>query len=153
MLRCHTNSLNAELAAAEVEEVFQIRAQEVDDENVMETLLSKMVDLRNADCAASRGRSAYEHCGGYEERENSRVTYGYRSRFGMIDIHPEVEELQISGVPISRCKSAVVTLYASPDAGRGQSGMRWCWKRTNLIATGMLVRTLTPEREQTRADG
>jgi hypothetical protein len=47
----HTNGLDAELAAAEIEEVFQVRTQEVDDENVVEALLSKMVDLRNTEGA------------------------------------------------------------------------------------------------------
>jgi len=56
LLCSHTNSLYAELAAAEVEEIFQVRTQEVNDENVVEALLSKMVDLRNADYAASRYR-------------------------------------------------------------------------------------------------
>jgi len=57
----HTNGLDAELAAAEIEEVFQVRTQEVDDENVVETLLSKMVDLRNTDCVVSRRRGVREH--------------------------------------------------------------------------------------------
>ena len=56
LLRRHADSLDAELAAAEVEEVFQVRTQEVNNENIMETLLSKMVDLRNADCAVPRGK-------------------------------------------------------------------------------------------------
>jgi len=56
LLRRHANSLDAELAAAEVEEVFQVRTQEVNDEDIMETLLSKMMDLRNAGCAVSRGK-------------------------------------------------------------------------------------------------
>ena len=51
----HTNSLDTKLAVAEVEEVFQVGTQEIDDENIMETLLSEMVDLRNAGYAASRG--------------------------------------------------------------------------------------------------
>lgn len=54
LFRSHTNSLDAEFAAAEVEEVFQVGAQKVDDENVVETLLTEMVDLRDANCAASR---------------------------------------------------------------------------------------------------
>jgi hypothetical protein len=69
----HTNGLDAELAAAEVEEVFQVRTQEVDDENVMETLLSKMVDLRNTDCVASRGRGMREHFAGCEKKAESHT--------------------------------------------------------------------------------
>ena len=54
LFRSHANRLDAELAAAKVEEVFQVRAQEVDNENVVETLLTKMVNLRYTDCATSR---------------------------------------------------------------------------------------------------
>jgi hypothetical protein len=69
LLRRHANSLDGELAAAEVEEVFQVRTQEVNDENIVETLLSKMVDLRNADCAASRGGGTHERCAKHEKRK------------------------------------------------------------------------------------
>ena len=105
MLCSHANSLDAELAAAEVEKVFQVRTQEVDDENVVETLLSEMVDLRNTDCTVARGKGRDEHCAGSEKWENSRVTYGCRSGCGMIDIHPGVGVLRTSGVPVGSCKS------------------------------------------------
>jgi len=105
LLRGHTNSLDAKLAPAEVEEVFQVRTQEVDDKNIMEALLSKMVDLGNAGCAESRGRSMREHWAGREKRENGRATYKCRSRFGMIDTHLEVGGLQTSEVPIHPGKS------------------------------------------------
>ena len=123
MLRRHTNSLDAELAAAEVEEIFQVGTQEVDDENIMETLLSKMVDLRNADCAVSRGKTYAWMLLRARKTQNSRITYGCRSRFGMIDIHPEVEELRTSGVPVGPYKSVVVTPQASTDASWGYNSI------------------------------
>ena len=95
----HTNGLDAELASTEVEEVFEVGTQEVDDKNVMETLLSKMVDLRNTDCVVSRERGAGEH---FDGCKNNGTTYECRSRFGTIDTHPAVEELQTSEVPVGR---------------------------------------------------
>jgi hypothetical protein len=49
LLCSHANGLDAELAAAEVEKVFKVWTQKVNDENVVKALLSKMVDLRHAD--------------------------------------------------------------------------------------------------------
>ena len=123
LLRGHTNSLDAELATAEVEEVFQVGTQEVNNENVMETLLSKMVDLRNTGCAESRGRDMHEHRAGRGRRGNSRVTYGYRSRFGMIDIRLEVGGLQTSEVPMCPGKSVCWSSEASLDASRAQKSI------------------------------
>jgi len=75
----HTNGLDAELASAEVEEVFKVRTQEVDDENVMETLLSKVVDLRNTDCVVSRGRGTREDFDGCKKQRNHiRVPFNVR---------------------------------------------------------------------------
>lgn len=48
LLRSHANRLDAELAAAEIEKVFEVWAQKVDDENIVKALLPKMVDLRDA---------------------------------------------------------------------------------------------------------
>ena len=114
----HTNGLDAELAVAEVEEIFQVRTQEVDDENVMETLLSKMVDLRNADCVVSRGKVRMNIL--TDAKKISGITYEFRSRFGTIDTHPAVEELQTSEVPVGPLK-----LVCSPSKviTRRQSGM------------------------------
>ena len=100
----HTNGLDAELAAAEVVEIFQVRTQEVNDKSFMEALLPKMVDLGDTDCVAARGRGAHEHFSGCEKRKNSEGTYRCCSGFGMIDIHPVVEELQTSEVPVGPWK-------------------------------------------------
>ena len=43
----HAYSLDGELAATHVEEVLEIRTEEVDDEDIVEALLTKVVDLGN----------------------------------------------------------------------------------------------------------
>lgn len=118
LLRSHANSLDAELPAAEVEKVFQVGTQEVDDENVMETLLSKMVGLRNTGYTGSKGKGTHEHCAGCENSESSKVTYGCRSMCGMIDIHRGVEELRTSVVPTDPHKSVRCPQKRSPDTNQ-----------------------------------
>ena len=113
----HTNGLDGELAAAEIEEVFQVRTQEVDDENVMETLLSKVVDLRYTNCVVSRGRGMREN---FDGCKNNGITYECRSRFGTIDTHPAVEELPTSEVPVDQWK---LVCSSSKVITRRQSGM------------------------------
>ncbi len=41
------DGLDAELATAHVEEILERWTKQVDDENVVKTLLTKVVDLRN----------------------------------------------------------------------------------------------------------
>ena len=41
----HANSFDAKLATAHVKEVFEVRSKEIDDENVVEPFLSKVVYL------------------------------------------------------------------------------------------------------------
>jgi hypothetical protein len=48
LLGDHDNSLDCESASAVVEKIFQRRAEQVDDQDVMQTLLSKVVDIGNA---------------------------------------------------------------------------------------------------------
>ena len=47
LLRCHANGFDGELATAHVEKVLQIWAQKVNREDIMEALLTKMVNLRD----------------------------------------------------------------------------------------------------------
>ena len=47
LLRCHADSFDAELAAAHVKEVFEVGAEEVDDEDIVEALLTEVVNLRH----------------------------------------------------------------------------------------------------------
>lgn len=45
LLRSHTNGLDAELAPTHVKEVFEVGAEQVDDEDIVQTLLTEVVDL------------------------------------------------------------------------------------------------------------
>ena len=49
--RRHTHSLDRELAPAHIEEVLQTGAQEVDDKDVVQALLSEVMDGRDTNCA------------------------------------------------------------------------------------------------------
>ena len=46
--RCHANSLYRELPPTHVEQVFEAGTQQVDDEDVVQALLPKVVYLRDA---------------------------------------------------------------------------------------------------------
>ena len=48
LLCSHANGLDSKLSCTHVEEVLQTGAQEVNHENVVEALLSNVVDLRNS---------------------------------------------------------------------------------------------------------
>lgn len=52
----HAHSLDAELAVAHVEKVFQVRSQEVDDQDVMQPLRAIVLNLRDSNCRESRGK-------------------------------------------------------------------------------------------------
>ena len=45
LLRSHTDRLDGELAPAHVEQVLEVGAEEVNDKDIVESLLSKVVDL------------------------------------------------------------------------------------------------------------
>ena len=48
LLCCHAYRLNGELASTHVEEVLKIRTKQIDYEDIVESFLPEMVDLRNA---------------------------------------------------------------------------------------------------------
>jgi hypothetical protein len=50
LLRSHAYGLDGELATAHVEQVFKIRSQEIDREDVVQAFLAKVMYLGNADC-------------------------------------------------------------------------------------------------------
>jgi hypothetical protein len=52
LARGHAHGLDAELAAAHVEQVFKVRAEQVNDEHVVQALLPKVVHVRDARCRA-----------------------------------------------------------------------------------------------------
>lgn len=47
MLRSHANGLDGKLATAHVEKVLEVGTQKVNDEDVVETFLPKIMDLGN----------------------------------------------------------------------------------------------------------
>lgn len=47
LLSGHTNGLDGEFSATHIEQIFQVGPEKVDDENIMQSFLSKMVYLRN----------------------------------------------------------------------------------------------------------
>jgi hypothetical protein len=49
LLRSHASGFDTGLATAEIEKVFKVWTQGVNDENVVKALLSKMVGLRHTD--------------------------------------------------------------------------------------------------------
>lgn len=53
LLGCHANGLDCEFTTAHVEQVFQVWSQEVDDENIVETLLTEIMHLRHASYTAN----------------------------------------------------------------------------------------------------
>jgi hypothetical protein len=52
LARGHAHGLDAELAAAHVEQVFKVRAEQVNDEHVVQALLPKVVHVWDARCRA-----------------------------------------------------------------------------------------------------
>jgi hypothetical protein len=56
LLGDHDDGLDAEAAVAQVEEVFQAGAEQVDDEDVVQAFLAKVVDIRDAICASDTAR-------------------------------------------------------------------------------------------------
>jgi hypothetical protein len=48
LLRCHDHRLDAKLAPAHVEQIFETWPEQVNDEDVVETLLAEIVDLGHA---------------------------------------------------------------------------------------------------------
>jgi hypothetical protein len=57
LLGDHHDSLDAELPSAHVEHVFETRTEEINDEDVVQAFLAKVVDLRNA--GWKRGRMGF----------------------------------------------------------------------------------------------
>jgi hypothetical protein len=50
LLRYHDNRLDGELPVAVVEQVLQAGAEQVDDQDVVQALLAKVIDIRNPGC-------------------------------------------------------------------------------------------------------
>lgn len=50
----HADGFDGEFSATHVEEIFETGPQKVDDENVVQALLTKVVDLRDTGCFAEK---------------------------------------------------------------------------------------------------
>lgn len=73
LLGSHADRLDAELAATHVEEVLEVRAEEVNDEYVVQTLLAEVVDLRHPSCNPADSGSAPSRYSETEERRTSSI--------------------------------------------------------------------------------
>lgn len=137
--RCHADRLDRELAPAHVEEVFQARTKQVDDEDVVQALLPEVVYLRYPGWLA---RPAMHHSGRTTEQSRKTLsgagqrahnvglgwaTHCIRPVCGTSDTHPGVGGPPPSGVPVGVAHKADV----SPAAQRTEN----TGGRTNLIAT------------------
>ena len=56
----HANGLDREFSITHVEEIFETRPQKIDDEDVVQTFLAKMVDLRDTNCERMMGQANVE---------------------------------------------------------------------------------------------
>jgi hypothetical protein len=52
LLGYHDNRLDGEFPVAVVEEVLQARAEEVDDQNVVQAFLAEIIDIRDPGCTS-----------------------------------------------------------------------------------------------------
>jgi len=64
LLGNHHNSFDGELPTTHIEQVFEARAQEVDDKYVVQPFLSKMIYLGNTNCQNDQNCSEKRVCGG-----------------------------------------------------------------------------------------
>ena len=58
LLAHHAYGLLCEFPTTQVKEVFKTRAKEVDDENIVQSFLSKIVNTRNALCIHIRSSAS-----------------------------------------------------------------------------------------------
>jgi hypothetical protein len=114
LLGCHDDCLDRELAAAHVEEVFETRSEQVNNEDVVKALLTKVVDLwypscthtRNTTVSAPHGPNAGSNWGtGSETHENQRGSC-------MSGIHLEAGGRRSSSAPAER----IVAMGGRPNS-------------------------------------
>ena len=92
LLRGHTDCLNAEFTSTHVEEVFQIRPQQIYHQHVMQAFLTEVVDLGNAGCMNVR-------CVRRGSRSDKTRTYVCRSTSCMNETRLSAEVRRICEVP------------------------------------------------------
>ena len=82
LLSDHDNSLDREASVAMIEEVFQTGTEQVDNQDVVKTLLPEVVDIGDASCNQSEP-------GNLTNTIATRYTHGIRPGSYMSDIHHE----------------------------------------------------------------
>ncbi len=116
LLGNHDDSLDGESATAVVEEVFERRSEEVNNENVVETLLAEVVDIGNTGCDGISGI-----VGGKRLYENGQLTVSYENLVGAVLVP------QLGSVTLSRFLSWALARRgraATRNGIRGASGLR-----------------------------
>lgn len=96
---CHAHSFDRKLPSAHIEEVLETWSEQVNDEDVMEPLLAKVVYLRNAGCGPDEREGSQRMHGGMMMSGNCATDY-IRLVCDRSDIRPAVEVPLLFGVPV-----------------------------------------------------
>ena len=134
--RGHTHGLDRELAPTHVEQILQTGPEQINDENVVQSFLSKMVYLRD---------TGYRRLSVSCTRERERVNETGQTD----DILREYDRND------TRHGAAALLPFVVPGRGSGASGhvMLRSWRersgRTNLMATVWELSRLVPREEET----
>lgn len=73
LLGRHTHSLDAELAVAHVEKVFQVGAKEVDHQDVVEPLRAIVLNLRDSNCEERRNKPSGSKTNGQRGEQGGTI--------------------------------------------------------------------------------
>lgn len=95
----HADGLDAELPIAHVEKIFETRPQKVDDEDIVQAFLTKMVDLRDADCVMAKQMMGQPNA---ERNKRAHCTDDNQRGYDTSDIRLSAGELRPFGVPVCR---------------------------------------------------
>lgn len=98
-----------------IEQIFQGRTQQVDDEDVVKTLLTKVVHIRDTGCAGGLFESVDNR------QADDDVTYGIQRGSCMSYIHPLIGEHRSSLVPGAQ-QSVIRRLHHSQPTGYARGG-------------------------------
>jgi hypothetical protein len=111
LARGHAYGLDAELAAAHVEQVLEVRTEEVNDEHVVQALLPKVVHVRDARCRAGVSGVWRERERAGDARVLLSVRYErYSSRScGASDLRGSCERANVSVAGVSAARAHAQT--------------------------------------------
>lgn len=100
LLGGHAYSLDGELASTHIEEIFQVGTEKVNDQDVVETLLPKIIHLRHTSChRRTTFRSGSLDC--------KKKTDQFHSKSCMSETRLVVEEHRTFEVPVEERMSGV----------------------------------------------